>query len=207
MYLVAGDWNEDYFDASNLRYLFLPNHAPALTETMRIEYTGAYTWTVSTTTISVTQTAHGLSVNDYIYKNEANVWVFTNSPMATHQVSAVGSVDTFTAKILASNIPEADFFPICNRAACLICFEISAKYSRTSDSTITLDSVSHTTRASEFRKAAKEFCGLYNSALGLGSGNGKGEGQYQPASEFVDFNTAPGYPGSRRWVFHNDERR
>jgi hypothetical protein len=42
-YLSDEDWRDDYW-AGGLRYLFLPNHAPAATETMRINYTAPYVW-------------------------------------------------------------------------------------------------------------------------------------------------------------------
>lgn len=46
-YLEPSDWNDDFWaDASgtSTRYLYLPNHAPASTETMRIRYTAPYAW-------------------------------------------------------------------------------------------------------------------------------------------------------------------
>jgi len=49
-YLDSGDWDEDYYDASEVRYLFLPTHQPATGETLRIRFLGAYLWTASTTT-------------------------------------------------------------------------------------------------------------------------------------------------------------
>lgn len=42
-YLEPEDWREDYW-ASDVRYLYLPRHAPAATETMRITYTVPYGW-------------------------------------------------------------------------------------------------------------------------------------------------------------------
>lgn len=41
-YLDPDDWSDDYW-VSGVRYIFLPNHAPASTETMRIRYTAPYT--------------------------------------------------------------------------------------------------------------------------------------------------------------------
>jgi hypothetical protein len=209
VYLGADDWIEDYYDASEVRYLFLPNHAPAATETMRIRFLGAYLWTASTTTTgSVTQMTHGFAVNDYIYKSAANTWVSAGSSanlLATHQVSAAPDANTFTAKVLQVDIPEMDFFAICNRAACIICGEIATHYSRTSDSTITLDSVNHTTRAQEFSKRAKELCGLWEAHLGIGKA--AEEKSYLPASEFIDWDTAPGWPGGRRFIFHGGDIR
>lgn len=44
VYLDPDDWDADYWAGSpSVRYLYLPNHAPAATETMRIRYTAPYT--------------------------------------------------------------------------------------------------------------------------------------------------------------------
>jgi hypothetical protein len=211
VYLAPEDWDEDYYVTAasvQTRYLFLPNHAPAASETMRITYQGLYVWTLGTATTAVTQAAHGFSVNDYVYKNASNVWVTAGANanlLATHKVTAVGSSSTFTATILAVTVPEIDFFAICNRAACLICTEISARYSRTSDSTINADSVNHPGRAEMFAARARDYCGRWSEAMGLG--NEEGSGDYLPASEFVDWDTSPGWPGGRRFIFHGGEVR
>jgi len=50
IYLEDEDFQDDYWaDASGTqtRYLFLPNHAPASTETMRVTYSVSYAWTGS----------------------------------------------------------------------------------------------------------------------------------------------------------------
>ena len=42
-YLDPEDWDDDYWYDGD-RYLWLPNHAPAATEAMRIRYTRPYAW-------------------------------------------------------------------------------------------------------------------------------------------------------------------
>jgi len=42
-YIEHDDWRDDY-EAGSIKYLLLPNHAPAATETMRITYTIPYEW-------------------------------------------------------------------------------------------------------------------------------------------------------------------
>lgn len=212
VYLAPEDWDEDYYNtvaSVQTRYLFLPNHAPASTEAMRITYPGLYVWTVGSATTAVTQAAHGFSANDYVYKNASNVWVTAGDNqnlLATHKVTAVGSSSTFTATILAVTVPEVDFFAICNRAACLICTEIATRYSRTSDSTISADSVNHPTRAEMFAARAKDFCARWSEAMGLGTEEGQGD--YLPASEFIDWgDTVPGWPSGRRFIFHGGDVR
>jgi len=46
VYLDPEDWDDNYWDGST-RYIYLPNHAPAATEAMRIRYTAPYTATNS----------------------------------------------------------------------------------------------------------------------------------------------------------------
>lgn len=152
VYLDDEDWRDDYW-AGGTRYLFLPNHSPAATETMRIKYTIPYTWT--------------------------------------------GSPDQ-------TNTPTQDFYAICNLAAGLCCQSIAAKYSRSSDSTMAADSVNHMTRAQEFARRAREFIGFYNEHMGLGDDGSA----FQPAAgDFVDLDTAPGWPIGRDYLFHGKETR
>jgi hypothetical protein len=50
VYLDAEDWRDDFWaeiSTVQTRHLYLPNHAPAATETMRITYTLPYLWTGS----------------------------------------------------------------------------------------------------------------------------------------------------------------
>lgn len=203
VYLEPEDWDTEYYDSAGVRYLYLPNHAPAAADMLRIQFSSAYAWVVSTTAVSVTQTSHGFSANDYVYQDGTGTWVNAGSTaniLATHQVSAVGSPSTFTAKVLAVDIPELDFFAVCNRAACILCTEIATRYSRTSDSTISADSVNHTSRAGEFSKRAKEFCEKWEMHLGIGAYADKGS--VGAAGKFVKFETEPGWPSGRSWMFH-----
>lgn len=148
VYLDPEDWDDNYKSGST-RYLFLPNHSPAATETMRIKYTAPYV----------------LSANAY---------------------------DT----------PPGDFFAICNLAAGLACQAIAAKYSRTTDSTISADSVDHLTRAQEFSRRSREFIAMYNEHIGLGGDSDGAGGKVLPAGEFVDWDTAPGR--NRQWLTHRN---
>jgi hypothetical protein len=209
-YLDREDWDEDYYDDTDIRYLFLPNHNPATTEFMRIGFSAPYIWSASTTTVTVPQNAHGFSVDNYVYQNASGVWVSAGSNanlLATHQVSAVGDANNFTAKILQAGIPEMDFFTVCNRAACLIATEIAARYSRTSDSTITADSVNHPTRAQMFASRAKEFCSRWEEAMGISGAGEDGTGTYLPASEFIDWDVYPNWPVGRDFLFHGSRSR
>lgn len=206
VYLEAADWDEDYY-ASGTRYLWLPNHAPAATETVRITYTAPYIWSAATTTTNVSQTSHGFSADDYIYQNSSSTWVdadpggATANLNATHQATTITDTDNFVATILGVSVPEIDFFAICDKAACLVCQAIAERFSRTTDSTISADSVGHTTRAQEFANRAREFCQAYNEHLGIMTSDG-GESQLGQ-SEFIDFDTSPLYPVGREFLFHN----
>lgn len=207
-YLEPEDWSEDYYDDSNVRYLFLPNHAPAATEEMRIQFSAFFTWVAGSMTVSPSQEGHGFSANDYVYEDDTNIWIGDSlNLMATHQVTVVTDVDNFTAAVLETNVPpEVSFFTICNRVACLLCTEIAARYSRTSDSTIAADSVNHPTRALMFSDRAKEFCAKWEEAMGIGKFAEEG-GSYLPASEFVDFDTFARWPRQREFLHHDSETR
>ncbi len=148
-YLEPEDWQEDYWKAvsgTQTRYLYLPNHSPAATETMRITYTVPYEW--------------------------------SGTPPA---------VDT----------PGQDFYAICDLAASFCCHAIATRYSRTSDSTIAADAINHTSRAAEFAARARELWARYKGHMGLDA-----EIPVRAVGDFVDWDTAPGWPGSREFLFH-----
>lgn len=191
------DWDDDYW-AGGVRYLYLPNHAPAATEAMRIRYTSPYDWSASSVTEAVARTAHGYLVDDYLYKEDLTWYEATDARIATYIVSAVADVDNYTRALLEVDPPPQDFFAICYLAAGLCAQAISDKYSRTSDSTISVDSVDHLSRADQWSRRARELIDLYEQHLGLGVDAGIG---MLPAGEFVDWDTSP--PG-RRYLYHGD---
>lgn len=197
VYLEEGDWEDDYESAGDV-YLFLPNHTPAATETMRIKYTLPWTWTNSTSaTVSETQTAHGFVAGDYIYREESGRWVEANDQkIATHKVTAAATADTFTAGLLEVNIPAGDFFAVCALAGAYCCQAIAGKYSRTSDSSIAADSVDHPTRAQQFAARAKELLKVYMEHVGVKDTHEKAAGA------FADWDTGPTWPAGRQFIFH-----
>lgn len=202
VYLEPENWDDSYW-AGAVRYLFLPNHAPSSSDTMRIRFTIPYQWTASSTTTVVAQVGHGFSVDDYIYLD--STWQAAgDARIATHQVSVVTDVDNFTAKILEvdpaeRDFSDTDFFAVCNLVGALCCQAIAIKYSRTSDSTIAADAVAHAARAIEFSNRAKELEAAYEQHLGIGE-----EVSVAPAGEFVDWDTQPGWPQSRRYLYHRN---
>lgn len=55
-YLEDEDWRDNYWSdvsGTRTRHLFLPNHAPASTETMRISYSIPYTWSDSPEVVAI----------------------------------------------------------------------------------------------------------------------------------------------------------
>ena len=144
-YLDHEDWDDDYW-ASGTRYLFLPNHAPAATEAIRVRYTAPY-------------------------------------PLGTS----------------GYDIPGQHFYAVSHLAAGLSARAIAAKYSRTSDSTISVDAVDHLSRAQQWSRRADEFIKVYREELNIQDDNGVIE---RPAGEFVDFDTEPS--SARRYLFHGD---
>jgi hypothetical protein len=140
VYLEPDDWTDDYWDGST-RYLYLPNHAPAATDAMRVRYTAPYLPTAD-----------------------------------------------------AYDIPAEHFGAVCNLAAGLCAQAIANKYSRSSDSTIVVDSVNHMTRAFEWSQRAKELLGAYKDQLNIPADGS------QPFSQFVDWDTSPAE--GQTWLYH-----
>lgn len=203
-YLEPEDYDDNYqIDVSStgqVRYIRFINVTPASAEDFRVTYTVPYFWTVSTTTTDVSQTGHGFLKDDFVYLNSAGTWVeATNENLATHQVTAVGSVDAFTAGILQTTTPDEDFTALCWKAACLLCRAIATKYSRIGDSLVGADAGAHVTKAQEFSSRADKFCKMYREHLGLDVDPGQRE---NPAGTFVDWDTAPGWRSGRRYLFH-----
>lgn len=203
VYLEPESWNDAYYTTGNVRYLFLPGHQPGLTELLRVRYTIPYQWVASGVTSAVSQTAHGFIVGDYVYQD--TTWIEApDQRIATHIITVQPNADTATAALLQTSIPVSDFFAVCNLAAGLCCQAIADKYSRTSDSGINADSVGyHVTRAGEFSRRAKELIALYEGHLGIGAAAER----YKAAGEFVDLDTAPGWPGHRDYLFHGGGTR
>lgn len=209
--LEPSEWSDEVkVDVSGTltRHLYFPQHTPASTETFRVSYTTPRNWSAGSTTHNVAQTSHGFSLNDFVY-DDGTDWVETEAAnlLATHKVTTVTDANNVVLTELSIDIPEADFFAICNLGACLTCEAIAAKYSRTSDSTILADAASHPERASQFRTQAEIFCNEYQRAMGLlAEEDGAGE-RVRSAHQFVDLDTAPGWPTSRDYLFHSSETR
>jgi len=201
VYLEPEDWRDDYW-YSNARYLYLPSHAPAATEKMRIEYAVPWQWSISTTAITVSQTAHGFVVNDTIYHN-GTTYAKGDTLLATHQVTAVGSPNEFTAKELQTDAPSALFHALCYLAAAICCQALAARFAKSSDSTMLADSTRTISNSAEFAARGKEFMKLYRQAVGLDAE----EKGVAGTGNFVDWDTAPGWPAGRQFVFHGPGTR
>jgi hypothetical protein len=93
------------------------------------------------------------------------------------------------------DIPPQHFHAVCRLAAGLCAQSISAKYSRTSDSTISVDSVDHLSRAQQWSERAREFVSAYEEQLNIRTDEGG-----QPFGQFVDWDTQPSE--RRRWLYH-----
>lgn len=194
------EWDDDYWDATPLRYIRFDTMAPASGETARVRFTAPYAWSVATATTQITQTGHGFSVNDWIYFNGVQWKAVEAEEVGIAQVSASADADTFTYKSIQCSVPAEHFHAVCYLAASLICTAIASKYSRTSDSTINADSVDHPSRSTAFSDRAREFRRQYEQQLQRGeASNQKGDGY----SQFIDVVTTPEWPMSRRYLFHN----
>lgn len=201
IYLADTDWQDDFWallSTVQTRYLFLPIHAPAATETMRITYTAPYAWSASGTDITVTQAAHGFTVLDYVYLDGSTYYAADNIQIATHQVTTVTDATNIKTQILVADVPPADFFAVCHWAAGLCCQAMAAKFAKSKDSTIAVDSATHSPKSTDHAARAQEFFALYNSHLGIGE---EGAATLNAAGEFVDWNTSPEWPSSRTFIF------
>lgn len=207
VYLDNTDYDQEYI-VSGTRYLWLPHHAPASGETMRLAYTSLYAWTAGTTTTSVSQPSHGFSLNDYVYQDDDvnETWVTADNAdlLATHQVTTVTDTNNFVATELAVNVPQIDFFAIVNKAACIACYALAERFSRSSDSLIRADSVNHMSKAGEFANRAKELCQMYTDHIAATGGSGAGDDKAQGHGEFVDIDTYPRFPNTNRRYLHHD---
>jgi len=202
-YLAGEDWQDDYWallSTVQTRYLYLPGHAPAATETMRITYTAPHAWAAGGAAISVAQATHGFTMLDYVYLDGTTYYAASNIQIATHQVTVVADASNFTAKLLAADIPPADFFAVCHWAAGLCCQAMAAKFAKAKDSTIAVDSAAHNPKSTDFAARAQEFFALYNVHMGIGA---EGAERIRAAGEFVDFDTTPEWPSGRRWLFRS----
>lgn len=205
VYLNNEDFDDNYWaEAAGVqtRYVRFKAHQPAATETMRITYTVPWLWSASATTVAVAQAAHGLAVDDYIVLSGTD-WVKTTDYRgAAAQVTAVADAGNFTYGLLECNAPAPDFFAICNLAACHSCRAIAAKYASASDTTISADSTSHSSRSSMYAARAKDFCDMYLRHMGLLT-------EAAPAksgAQFVTLELGPDWPAGRRSIFHNTTR-
>jgi hypothetical protein len=151
VYLSADDWRDDYWAVVSTvltRHIWLPNHAPAATETMRVTYSIPYTFDATT----------------------------------------------------ATKAPAQDFYAICYWAAGLCCQAMAAKFAKSKDSTIAVDSATHSPKSTDYAARAVEFFNLYNQHMGIGT---EGADTLKAAGEFVDWNTKP-EGGRRDYIFRGD---
>lgn len=191
------DWQDDYWadvSGTQTRHLYLPRHAPAATDTMRITYTIPWIWTASGTTTPVAQNSHGFSVNDYVFLD--TTWQSGNLLISTHQVTVVTDTDNFTAATLNTDVATEDFFAICHLSASRICQALATKFAATGSTLLNVDSSFHVSKAREYMRRAEEYMDLYLDHMGLLEG-------LKPASQFVDLDTMPGWPAGRQYIFHH----
>ena len=200
-YLGSEDFQDDFWalaDGTQTRYLYLPNHAPATTETMRITYSAPYAWSASGTDIAVEQTGHGFSEDDYVYLDGSTYYEANNVQIATHQVTTVTDADNIKTQILVADVPPADFFAVCHWAAGLCCQAMAAKFAKSKDSLIAVDSATHSPKSADYAERAVEFFNLYNQHMGIGT---EGAETLNAAGEFVDWDTSPEWPAGRGYLF------
>jgi len=128
----------------------------------------------------------------------------SHSPASTEAMRITYTIPyTFTGSGAeeATDIPSQNFYAFCNLASAYTCRVIASKYSKIGDSTLTVDSASHTTKAQEFASRARELQTFYREQMALPD-PGQGQGAEAAAATFVDIETAPSYSG-RGWLYHS----
>jgi hypothetical protein len=201
------DWDAAYW-AGDVRYLYLPNHAPAATEAMRIKYTKPYGWVSGGSAAAVASVGHGFSVNDLGYLVSTTfTTVAADDYKATHIVTTVTDADNFSYKALYVDIPPAHFFAVCNLAGHITCKMIATAYASIGDSTLSADAAAHQTKSETYAARAQDLLDQYRDEMGLSAEPAAGESGVLPAGEFVDWDTQPGWPAGRRFIFHHGEVR
>jgi hypothetical protein len=131
------------------------------------------------------------------------LWMPNHTPTAPEKVRVTHTVPyAFSAGEV--DIPTAHFYTVCLLSAGLCAQAIADKYSRTSDSTLAVDSVDHLSRAQEWSRRARELINMYKELMGLSGGD---DTVVQGAGDFVDWDTAPSWPRGRRYMFHGPETR
>lgn len=115
-----------------------------------------------------------------------------HSPAATEK-ARVRYTAPYVWASSATETPAGDFYAICCLAAAYCCQAIAARYSRTSESSLSADSVNHRSRGDMFASRAKEFEKAYRSQVGE---RGRGD------ALFVDWDTAPGGLSGRQYLYH-----
>lgn len=198
VYLKDDDYIKEYRDGSNVTYLYLPNHAPAATEAIRVVYETDHPWVATAETMVISQPAHGLLEDDYIYLDgdDYKKSNYEESNLATHIVASVADADTLTAAVLGVDVPTAHYYPICLLIAANVCDALSAKYSQTMDSTIAIDAVTTTSRAYHFRQQSAIFRKNFRILIGLPE-----KDTILPAGRFMDLDTKT--PRGTDYLFHN----
>jgi len=101
-------------------------------------------------------------------------------------------------QMLVADVPPADFFAICHYAAGLCCQALAAKFAKSKDSTIAVDSATHSPKSTDFAARAQEFFNLYNAHMGIGAEGAEG---LKAAGEFVDWDTTAEWPAGRSYLF------
>lgn len=137
--------------------------------------------------------------DDNYWDGAARYLYFPNHTPASGETARVTYTAPYELSADAVDLPPQDFQAVCYLVASLCCQAIATRYSRTSDSTITADSVDHSGRAERFRQRAREYMQMYQEQLRLGKFADSADG---PAGEFVDWDTRPSWGASAKWLFH-----
>lgn len=133
---------------------------------------------------------------------------FPNHAPASTETVRVRFTAPYTFTNGSVSTPAQDFYAISCLASAMACQTVSIRYSRSTDSTLTADSVDHLSKADQFSRRADELMRKYNEQMGFITRQGAGDtaggaGTGVPAfGTFVDMDTKPA--ANRRWLMHGD---
>jgi len=140
--------------------------------------------------------------DDYEVDSVTYLLMLNHMPAATETLRITYTVPyAWSGTPEVTTTPTAHFYAICALAAAKCCRAIAAHYANTSDSILNADSTDHNAQYNAFLRMADGYENAYREALGLNADSDKAEAA---AGGFVDWDTVPGWPAGRRFVYHGN---
>lgn len=143
-------------------------------------------------------------VNDVDGNRERYLYLENYAPAATDTLRITYTaprVWTGTGVTEATTLPAQHLYAFSNLAGHYVCRATAAKYSKIGDSTLDVDSASHTTKAQEFAARARELLNVYRQQLSLPSPDS--DRPERAAGTFLRYGLTPDSRRRRRYLHHD----